>query len=382
MLRKKSMKWIFLFTLASYLLVNSPLFYSLIYVHRLQGVGSLWGYAPNQFFFLVIVFPFAAFAAFTSLYLFVDHLYPILPTSFRFKWLFDNWPVGFLVAVILSALITIIIYLTTGWSFDKLQPVYASKALDSVKTFETEVEKSSLKKEEQESFRKKKITEAKQIVAGLQIPEDTDTGALNLFFDGLGSAAFLQVIQTPGLVAKLRLLNPVIHLLNVFQLFIVLLIGLCVLFIAASTIAAGIQFKYDGIYYPQLGEPLNAIFWTVFFFGLYSICYYQYRSQIEEVVGPGTTVLQDFFIGLVTFIILVAIRLLDSNNQEVTQQVIFSYLPIVVLVILGLAGIFKPEFSKTLIGSETNLGIQLILTIIFVFFSCFPLFRMLSRVHD
>lgn len=375
------MKWIILFTLISYVLVNSPLFYSLIYVHKPYGIGALWGYAPHQFLFLVVIFPFAAFAAFTSIYLFVFELYPVLPTTLSFKWLFDNWPAGLLVAISLTAMICTVIYFTSGWSFDKLRPEYATKTLSVIQTLENDVEQSSLKKEEQESFRRKGINAAKQATASLQLPESTDDETVSKWLDDLSPGIFLQVVQNPSLVTKLRLLNPAIHLLNIFQLFIVLLIGFCMLIIAGLTIAGAYQLKYDVSNYPQIGETLNAIFWTVFFFGWYSICYYQYRLQIESVVGTGTTVLQDVFTALIVTMILISIRLLDPSNREISQQAIISYLPIALLGVTGASGIIRPDLLKTLIGNETNAGTQIILSFLIFILSFIPLFRMLSRVQ-
>src|SRR6185503_4183425 len=102
------MTWILIGVIVSYVLVNSPLIYSLLYVHGRKGTGNLWGYAPNQFLFLVLFFPFAA------LRLFILKLYPSVPVDSKLSVIIDNWPIAVLIGLIIAALFTILVYFTSG----------------------------------------------------------------------------------------------------------------------------------------------------------------------------------------------------------------------------------------------------------------------------
>src|SRR4028118_850170 len=120
------MAWVALCTVAIYLLVNIPLLYSLVAVHGREGIGALWGYAPNQFLFLVVPFPLATFCTFVALRIVITEVNPTLPKTALGKWIFDHWMGGLLLGLSLAALLAFGAYLRSTMSLDKLHPQYAT----------------------------------------------------------------------------------------------------------------------------------------------------------------------------------------------------------------------------------------------------------------
>ncbi len=102
MVREKRMIWVALGVFVTYLVVNLPLLYSLKYVHGLSGIGKLWGYAPNQFLFLVVVFPIALLFSFFSFIYFVKDLYTKIPLDSKVAYFFDLFPVFILLCIIVT----------------------------------------------------------------------------------------------------------------------------------------------------------------------------------------------------------------------------------------------------------------------------------------
>ena len=374
--KRRHMIWILIGVLISYLLVNSPLIYSLLHVHKLKGIGKLWGYAPNQFLFLVLFFPFAAFATLSALRLFILKIYPTLPVTSWLNPVVDHWPVSLLVGLIVAALFTILIYFTSGWSFDKLHPDYARTALESAAGFENKVEESSKVKEEQEAYRKQLIRKSKQDLEALTLPTQRDDAQISQWIHALQPELYLQVVQNRSLPHRLRLLHPAIHALNVFQLFIVLFIGSIAMFIAGVCIYYGYEADYSGTNLPELKPTIEAVFWAIFFFSFYVICYHQYRSQVEELVGSGTTVLQDVLVGIIIGAVLIGIRLIDPNNRILSVLTVLRFLPIAVFASGVIVEETLPHITRQLIGNETTLGFQVAFSAIFTAFAMIPTVRL------
>jgi len=123
------MVWVIICTIGSVIIVNTPLVYILFRVHHPSGLSQLWGYAPNQFLFPLLAFPMAAFATFLAMKLVITTLQQSPPQHQFVKWSADNWIVVSLVGIILASSFCIIDYFSSVKTFDKLQPVYAKKAI-------------------------------------------------------------------------------------------------------------------------------------------------------------------------------------------------------------------------------------------------------------
>lgn len=374
------MIWLLLGVFCSYVLVNSPLIYSLWYGHGIKGTGKLWGYAPNQFLFLVLFFPFAAFASFAALRLLVLKIYSTLPPTSRLSPFIDHWPVVVLVGLIIAALFTILVYFTSAWSFDKLRPQYAQAALKASEEFENEVEQYSTKKEEQEAYRRQLITRAKSELETIGVPAERDPAVVEQWLARLSPGGYLQVVQDKTLPHRLRLLDPAMHVLNLFQTLLVLFIGMCALFVAVACLVYANESGYDGSNLPSLKSTLEAVFWAIFFFSFYVICYHQFRSQIEELVGTKTTILQDIIAGLVITALFLGIRLVDPSNRELSAVTILKLWPILFFASGVAVEETLPQLMRQLIGNETTLGFQVAFSFIFVCLALIPTIRIALRL--
>jgi hypothetical protein len=373
------MIWILLVVLVSYFLVNSPLIYSLVYGHGTNATGRLWGYAPNQFLFLVLVYPFAAFASFVALRSFVVKLYATLPVTSRLAPIVDHWPVAVLVGLIVASFFTIVVYFTSGWSFDKLRPHYAERAMQSVKEFEKEVVESSTNKQDQEAFRRQLIRRAKDELEAIPFPGERNETAVQQWLDRLTPGAYLQVVQHKTLPHQLRLLDPAIHALNVFQITLVLFVAGCAAFVTLACVAYGHEAGYSGDNLPNLKVTVDAAFLAVFFFSLYIICYHQYRSQIEELVGTKTTIMQDVIVGIVVIVAFIGIRMIDPNNRELSILTILKFWPVAVLASGVAVEETIPQLTRQLIGNEATAGFQIIFSCIFAVLASIAVGRMIMN---
>jgi ABC-type multidrug transport system fused ATPase/permease subunit len=377
--KRRDMVWILIGVTASYVFVNSPLIYSLLYGHRARGIGNLWGYAPNQFFFLVVVYPFAAFASLAALRSFVVRLYSSLPPDSKLTPVFDHWPVAVLVGLIIAALFTILVYFTSSWSFDKLRPEYAQQALKATEDFENKIARSSNNRIEQDANRKQLIRLARQNLSIEELPKVRNEEVVRRWLDRLLPEEYLQVVQDRSLTSRLRLLDPTIHALNIFQTLLVLFVGSVVLFVAAACIAYGYEAGYDGRNLPHLKATLDCVFWAVFFFSFYVICYHQFRSQMEELVGTRTTILQDVIAALLVAAVFVGIKLIDPTNREFGALTILKLWPIAFFA-SGIAAEEKlPQLMRQLIGNETTLGFQVALSFVFFLLALIPTIVIIIR---
>ena len=362
---------------ASYVVVNSPLIYSLLYVHGRKGTGDLWGYAPNQFLFLVLFYPFAALATFAAVRSFIVKLYPTLPVNSRLAPVVDHWPVSILIGLIIAALFTILVYFTSGWSFDKLKPNYAQAALKAAEEFENKVEESSKKKEEQEAYRKQLIRKAAQELEAMELPSQRDEAQVSQWLSQLPPEIYLRVVQDQKLPHRLRLLQPAIHVLNIFQLLTGLFVAACALFVGFVCIFYGFEAGDEGNNLSSLRSTVDAVFWAIFFFSFYIVCYHQYRSQIEELVGPKTTILQDILVGIIVAATLVGIKMIDPSNRELSVMTILRFWPVAIFASGVAAEETVPQLTRQLIGNETTLGFQIGFSFIFAVLALIPTLKIL-----
>jgi hypothetical protein len=373
----RTLAWVILCTVVVCILANFTLIYSFLFVHKGTGIVSLWGYAPQQFLFAVLFFPIAAFSTFVALYVLVTKLAPTLPMTFFARGLLDNWIATLCAGLALVSLVTLIVYFTSGMSFDKLRPEYAQRALTAAKSIDDRV--ASVKKDEREDFRSQMISKARKERETLQIPAVDDRGVLDSWLNHLEPEVYLQVIESPGYQLRLKLLHPKLHALSMLQILTVLFVALCAVISIAFCIVAAKELNYNGTNAPFLHSAISAAFYALLFFAAYSICYGQYRTQTESLVGGGTTILQDIFTGFLIMVFLVWLRTLDPSNRDLSFASLLNYLPVALVGTGTIVELVNPQLTRQLIGSDTTLGIQLILIFIVLLFSVIPIAQVWPR---
>lgn len=380
MFNKKTMFWVFFGVTVFYLMVNSPLIYSLIFVHKIGGISKLWGYAPNQFLFSVVIFPVSCLFSFLAFTYFIKDLYAKVPLNSRITYFFDHYPIFFLICVIVSCLVTITVYYTSAWSFDKLEPQYTERTLLMIREFEKQVENETNKRDEQENVRKRIIGEAKDNLQNFQqnLPSNYDKDEINKNLESLKPAEYLQVMHNRDLTFQLRLVNPKIKVLNILQMFMTILVASFLVFVTGICLSFANEIGYDGTNHPELNQIFKLIFWAVFYFSLYVICFKQYRQQIEEIVGTGTTILQDVLVLLVVLALLFGIKYAQTHKFEFSLTGITPFIPLVFPFVGITVESLAPDMMKQYLGSETTLGFQIIGSVIFLALSFIPLFLSLK----
>jgi hypothetical protein len=371
----KKMLWVILATFVSWILVISPLVFSFLKVYKSSQIFHLFGYAPHQFLFSILFFPFASLSTFISLYILISSLRPLLRDDYPLKFLFDDWPASLLFGIILASIISVVVYFSSGWSLDKLYPRYSSMALDAMTRIDDQVNLKFFKEEERLAYREKLIISANNDLKNIKIPSYRDTQKINSWLLSLSPSLRLKILFSPLYQKKLNLLHPEVLSLNVLQLLAALTVAFYTLVIALVCIYTYREFLQVGLKSKELLDATNAIFYSVFFWGFYPVCYNQYRRQIEGYIGSGTTILQDIITSILVVALLIWLRSLEPTDsaRQLSIDTIFRYFPLLIIVSTQATSVLSPKIMIQLIGSETKVGIQLILILIGAMISFLPI---------
>lgn len=369
------MFWVVLCAILAYIVVNVPLIYSLFFVQGRQGIATLWGYAPNQFLFLVLAFPFAALSTFIALHNLIVNVGPEIPPGYPVRVLFDNWIASFLIGLIVVSLIAIGVYFSSAMSFDKLQPKYAQRAVEALKLLEDRIE--DIENEKREPFRQSLIRQARKELEALAPPPSDDATAFETWIDQLPPDVYLQVVQNPKF--ERPLMNPTIQSLNIVQLTTALFVGFYALVAIIFCIYAsrGVSLTSQGRL--ELSGSISVLYYALFFFALYPICYSQHRAEIERFAGTGSSVLQDVLTGLAILTALILLRASDVAIREAPGFNILNYVPIIIVVVGYVVQISNPQIMRQLIGSQTRFGTQIIFAIVYALLSVFGMVQIWPR---
>jgi hypothetical protein len=359
-----------------YLGANIPLLYALFSVHGRDGLAALWGYSPHQYLFCLTVFPFAAFSAFTALHILIDKLGREVPDDFLPKVFLDNWIPLLLVGISLSALLTAADYYGSARSLDKLTPEYALMGVQYIKAINDELQ--TVKRSERDDARDTLVLSARKSALSISFPEHVTPAEVHQMIREAPPQVALQVMMNPKLQRRLGLLDPTLHPLSVFQVFICIFVGFCGL-LAVGICVLGSHELEPSSKYPALHAALNATFYTVFSFGIYALCYQQYRSELEAVTGSGGTTLQQFFVGALVVFALTVLTAVDPSKGALPGVLFIRCLPILVMLLGFGAELKGPQVLRPLIGAETTAGIQVILISVFGLIACFTAFQVWPR---
>ncbi|MBK7142002.1 MAG: hypothetical protein IPH75_07980 [bacterium] len=260
------MKWVVACTLVVSVAVSVSIFYSTFFDHRFETTVRLWGHAPQQYIFSLLIFPFAAFAVFTALYLLVSSVGPHLQELSLAKQMVDNWIIVVYLVLILSSIVAITTYFSVAMSPDKLKPQFAIMYLASEESLREEFE--SLESKRVEEYRRQCIANAKQ-TCGELVFQSSEPVKLESDLAALPPAVRLQVLQSPKLQRELRLLEPPMQALTMLQMFITLSVGLLCLATIFVTWCAAESIGYNGANSPQIKVVINTLFVSVMAFAAF-----------------------------------------------------------------------------------------------------------------
>lgn len=356
------MRWVIAWALCICIIVNLPLLSMLASQASRSALSALWGYSPHQFFFCLVVFPFACITSLTSLYILVTRLGSDWPEGLRGYAFLQNWPAALLIGVCLSSLVTFADYFSSARSLDKLSPSISAIATRSFQKIDEALNKIPLA--QRDGARDDLIQKALQAKRDLNPPSFKDTGEVARWLQGLSPELVVQIVTDASLQRQLKMLDQRTYSLSILQVFVSVFVGTVALFSAAVC--------FHIIHHAQtsaaIWEARNAAFNAVFFFGFYSICYQQYRNEIEFYGVSGSTTLQQFFVGAIVIGLLIALGALDINKEHVGPQFVERCLPLIIVSIGIGAEIHGAKLLRALIGAKTNWGTQFILA--FVIIAC------------
>jgi hypothetical protein len=345
------MRSVLFFTITLYFFAQLPVLYGLFAVHGRDGIGEMWGIAPNQFWFLVFVFPLASFSTCVALRLLVTAVVPALPQQNPVRWFFQNWLVAVLLAVILACVLAWSDYFGSVKSFDKLKPELAKRAVISLDFVRSHTDSLDGARSASE--------------LSLLFKDVTDQTVLSQRLRTLSPVEYLRVVQNPRLQLQLRLLDPTIQALYLLQEVVVLGVALLTIFCSMATIATLKTMK--GVAPDALSTVYRAVFSSVLLFSTFVICYRQYRSELERYVGRTDTILPDVFAaGAVICLLTVLAGLNEKGSFEWAQILSARLIPLLVLTSGFVAEVRRPEVLRRLIGIETTASIQAVWAVVFI----------------
>lgn len=360
--RRTNMTWVVICTVVSFLLANTPLIYILCRVHYPSGLSPLWGYAPNQFLFPLLAFPMAAFSTFLAMKLLVATLQSTPPHHPVIRWTADNWIVVCLIGIIMTSSVCILDYFFSAKTFDKLQPVFAQKAVAAAQDVRRQI--MSIPKDDRDEKRHEMIQkwrdEKQQALPQLAAAPDPEKAIL-----ALPAGVYLQIVQDPSCQRDLHLMNQTVHALNVAQVFISIFVGFCALFVTTLCVYV---FKAEGVasQVPSIRNALSAVFFAVTFFSFFPILYAQQRSEVEFLVGGGYTIMPQVFSGIIVIALLMALATLEPVKGNISEFVMGKFIPILFVGAGFGFNLLESQPLRQIVGVEANWGTRSLLMLCFV----------------
>ena len=280
-----------------------------------------------------------------------------LPSTSTMRYVLDQWPAFFLVGVMVVAILSLAVYFFSSMSLDKLQPDYAMRAINSMETIDNRFEGLDDKD--------KSLAMEKMINAARKQGDEFDLSNVNNSdigqrLDSLSPEVYLQVIQKPAYQLRSNIINPTVHALNIFQLFTSLMVAFFTVVLAAFCVYIAKDIGYPEANLPSLGSAFSSLYYAIFFFSLYSICFFQYSYQITKYIGSGNTVMQGILAAIVILIVLLWLNSVQ-NTQLLSIGTMMRFIPIFIIGTGYASEALLPQTMQQLIGKDTNWGIQIII---------------------
>lgn len=367
------MVWVLLTTVFAYTFVNLPLFYSLLRVHGWKGIGWLWGYAPNQFLFLVIVFPFASLYTFLALRVLVVQVRVAIPLSDPARFALENWSAWLVAGWALVSIVTVVAYFGSAMSLDKLRPQYVTLTRDAIERFDDRL--SKIAENERAARRAAIIRSGRLEAASEQPPAIDDENAVAAWLRGQEPEVILQLVMNPKTQLRLQLLEPTIHALNAFQMLVSIFVGAVALTCTLLTIYTARIVGFPVTPNAAISEVVRFLALALFFFAIYPLLYNEFRGQMQEFVGGGFTVIQDVLAAAVVLVVMLILSSLQPTERVLSLATAAKYLPVMIITGGFVANGFAPGIWRQLVGRETTWGIQVIVGLLFSVMASIPLLQ-------
>lgn len=336
-IRKLPVSWIILSTIIIFLLINLPLIYGYFSVHG-KFILQLWGYAPQQFIFLLVPLPMATFATLVSLVIIFSTLSIGNDSHWLLRWTGQNWIVIILLGFILSTVFAVFDYYGNPKVFDRFQKEYAEKAVESAQEIRIRNENKTPK--EIASINKK---------AGMQV-ENIEQTNLNTMTKKeileLDPDVYLRLAKNAKYQRELRLLNPVLHLLSELQLTFALFVGFGALFASSLLFISNFSPGVD------LSKATPSVITALAFLSLYPLCFGYWSSEINALTGAPINNVGYLIVGILILMIGIFLMAVDSNirNFATALPVVLSVLALLATRIIGI------ENLRILIGVDANIA--------------------------
>lgn len=372
------MTWVILCTLLVYVASNLPLIYSLCCTHRLKGVAALWGYSPHQFLFVALIFPFAAFCSFLSIYILYSRVGPLIPADSGWGWFLNNGVPVLIAGLCIASIITVGDYVSSARSVDKLRPQYARRFIAYVQTLKSQID--DLPNDQRADRRERSVREARKAKSELLLPPSSIDQVDATWLKRLQPMVFLQVAQDPALQRRLGLVDAVTYDLSFAQVVVTLFVAVCAAIAVFSCVGLYSSNVIDASIKnsPELQRLSEAAFGAVVFFGFYPIFFHQYRAEIEPLVGSSGTILQHVVAGLAVSLALIVLAAV-SFRKEVPDLILTRLLPIFIIIAGFWVAGHDPEILRQIIGTETSIGRQIAFVSLFLAASVGSMILLLIR---
>jgi hypothetical protein len=358
--QKNPMFWILVATLGLAFLASLPLFFALSEYGK-ELFTKLWGYSPNQFAFLLFVFPSACISILVGL----RHLFSLQSTlPSEYARVLAHPPIVFLIAGACACVIAIGAYFNAELGFDTLKREHAAHAVAAVSSIQRTISSSESEEVENEMLQKevrRAIFVAKER-RGTLLNQPIDEAHRDLERLRLDSpATYLRLVQDNAVRFKLELSSPTMLAVNMIEL--VVSVGMAILGILSVLLFAVTAAKsgFDGAWGPDLQRAGLALFIGVFLFSLYSIAVGHASAEMQHYIGPFSGLAESYLAAGVCVILMLVLILTGPQNDKALNSI--SGLARAGVTILPLPATFLATRPNTalqiLIGVQTNWGIQL-----------------------
>jgi hypothetical protein len=366
------MVWILIAAAVVFMMANLPLVYALHRFDR-RTMYDLWRLAPNQFLFDFLFVPASVVAVGCALYWVVSAAQkaPEAASSAALSQALRNWPVLILLGIALSALVSAAFYVSSAWSPDKLQTPYGAEVTSSIHAAEADRSATLAAKDGERKWAAAlREADAQSGLANLT-PSDAETQ-----IPQLKPLERLHVLMSKGEQERLQLLSPTATALSVFQVFAVLVVAALALETSVILVAVSRSTSITPAS-ADLGTARFALTVAIACYLPYPYLFGMYRSEIERVTDLPNSGAQDVIAMLVvmTAAVLVYISEGDFSISSASTVRLGLVAAFALLPTIAERGGFTGAM-RSIVGVNANIGVQLVVAILFVFAFALAFLRM------